>query len=52
VEKARQQLGNTFTLQLLTEKVTFLIGPEPHAAFFGGSDEELDQADVYKFVCR
>ena len=50
VERARQKFGGTFTIQLLTEKVTFLIGPEPHAVFFGGTDEELDQSDVYKFM--
>ena len=29
---------------------TFLIGAEAHKAFFEGSDEEVDQAPVYKFM--
>lgn len=50
VREARQKCGDVFTLRLLTEKVTFLIGPAPHAAFFNATDDEMDQADPYKFM--
>jgi len=50
VRKARAKKGDVFTLRMLTEKVTFLIGPGPHTVFFQAKDEELDQADPYKFM--
>lgn len=50
VRAAREACGDVFTIRLLTEKVTFLIGPTPHAAFFNASDEDADQAEVYKFM--
>lgn len=50
VRAARKACGDVFTIRLITEQVTFLVGPTPHAAFFNASDEEMDQADVYKFM--
>lgn len=50
IKDGRKQCGNVFTMKLFTERVTFLIGPEGHAAFFNSTDEELDQADVYQFM--
>ena len=47
VSRARKDCGDVFTIRLLTEKVTFLVGPVPHQAFFEATDEMLDQADVY-----
>ena len=44
VRDAQKQCGDVFTIRLLTEQVTFLIGPAPHAAFFNANDEEADQA--------
>jgi len=50
IRAGRQQCGDVFTLRMLTEQLTVLIGPAPHAAFFNSTDEEADQADVYKFM--
>jgi len=50
IRSGRKECGDVFTMRLLTEKVTFLIGPQPHAAFFDNGDEELDQGSVYKFM--
>jgi len=44
VRQARKKCGDVFTFPLLSEHVTFLIGPTPHAAFFNATDEDLDQA--------
>lgn len=52
VREARKACGDSFTIPLLTENVTFLIGPKPHTTFFNATDEELDQADVYRFMVR
>ena len=30
--------------------MTFLIGPEESAVFYRGKDQEMDQAEVYKFM--
>jgi len=50
IRAGRKQCGDVFTLRMLTEQLTVLIGPTPHAAFFNSTDEEADQADVYKFM--
>jgi hypothetical protein len=34
-------------VNLFTQKMTFLIGPEPAASFFQATDKELGQDEVY-----
>eukprot|EP00172_Hildenbrandia_rubra_P003647 Plantae.Rhodophyta-Hildenbrandia_rubra.ctg6083.p1 GENE.Plantae.Rhodophyta-Hildenbrandia_rubra.ctg6083~~Plantae.Rhodophyta-Hildenbrandia_rubra.ctg6083.p1 ORF type:complete len:515 (+),score=65.98 Plantae.Rhodophyta-Hildenbrandia_rubra.ctg6083:804-2348(+) len=46
---AYQSLGPCFTVRLAHKRLTFLIGPEAHASFFRGSDEELSQREPYSF---
>lgn len=50
INRGREKLGGIFTVDLFFEKVTFLIGSQYHIPFFEGSDLELDQAEVYKFM--
>jgi len=47
--RAHQKYGELFTLPMLHKRLTFCVGPEAHEIFCRGSDEELDQAEVYKF---
>ncbi len=42
--------GSVFTVNLFTQKMTFLIGPEAAAAFFKATDKELGQDEVYGFM--
>ena len=45
------ELGNCFTLPVgFGFNFTFLIGPEAHAAFYAGKDEQLSQNEPYKFM--
>ncbi|KAI8526736.1 hypothetical protein RHMOL_Rhmol12G0019100 [Rhododendron molle] len=44
------KLGSVFTLNLLNKKITFLIGPEVSAHFFNGSESDLSQNEVYRFM--
>ena len=39
-----------FTVNLMTQKMTFLIGPEAASAFFKATDKELGQDEVYGFM--
>jgi len=50
VEKGRKKCGKVFTIDMVAEKCTFLIGAEAHKVFFEASDEELDQSSVYSFM--
>jgi hypothetical protein len=50
VKAGRKACGDIFTMRLVTEKITVLIGPTPHAAFFNAMDEDMDQAEPYKFM--
>ncbi|KAM3572425.1 hypothetical protein VYU27_005554 [Nannochloropsis oceanica] len=42
--------GSVFTVNLFTQKMTFLIGPEAASAFYKASDKELGQDEVYGFM--
>ena len=44
------QVGEVFTMKMFGNRITFLIGPDAHSVFFRASDEEADQAAVYKFM--
>jgi sterol 14-demethylase len=44
------QLGDVFTLKMFGQRITFMIGADAHTPFFRASDEEADQAEVYKFM--
>lgn len=50
VRQSYNKLGSVFTLRMFGQRITFLIGPEAHTPFFRASDEEADQAEVYKFM--
>jgi len=50
VRQGRAACGQVFTIDMIAEKCTFLIGAEAHKVFFEATDEELDQAPVYKFM--
>ena len=42
--------GSVFSMNMMGQCLTFLIGPEAHEAFFRASDEDLSQAKVYGFM--
>jgi len=50
VRAGRKACGSVFTIDMIAEKCTFMIGAEAHIPFFEASDEELDQAAVYSFM--
>jgi len=50
VRKGRDACGQVFTIDMVAEKCTFMIGAEAHQAFFEATDEDLDQAPVYQFM--
>ena len=47
-------MGDVFTIKVLSpdgiSRLTFLIGPEAHAAMFRASDEEVDLNEPYKLM--
>ena len=46
-----KKLGNCFTFPIgFGFNFTFLIGPEAHAAFYDGKDEQLSQNEPYRFM--
>lgn len=50
IQKSYKSTGSVFTVNLFTQKMTFLIGPEPASAFFQATDKELGQDEVYGSV--
>ncbi|EWM25289.1 obtusifoliol 14-alpha demethylase [Nannochloropsis gaditana] len=50
IKSSYQTYGSVFTVNLFTQRMTFLIGPEAAAAFFKASDKELGQDEVYGFM--
>lgn len=49
VQRGYRCCGDIFTFKVLHKNITFLIGPKAHEIFFQGTDEELDQNEVYAF---
>jgi hypothetical protein len=50
IRNSYRDYGSVFTVNLFTQKMTFLIGPEAAAAFFKATDKELGQDEVYGFM--
>jgi len=50
VRQSYEKMGEVFTLRMFGQRITFLIGPDAHTPFFRASDEDADQAEVYKFM--
>lgn len=50
VRKGHKECGNVFTIDMVAEKCTFLIGADAHKVFFEATDEEMDQARPYRFM--
>jgi len=44
------QCGDVFRLRLLNQNVTMMIGPRAQAFFFGATDSQLSQKEVYQFT--
>ncbi|GBG27609.1 Sterol 14-demethylase, partial [Hondaea fermentalgiana] len=50
VRQGYKECGNIFTIDMVAEKCTFLIGADAHKVFFEATDEEMDQARPYRFM--
>lgn len=50
VRAGYEQLGECFTLQVLNENITVMLGPEAQEKVFALRDEEGEQRSVYKFT--
>mmetsp|Transcript_22025 Transcript_22025/g.28729 ORF Transcript_22025/g.28729 Transcript_22025/m.28729 type:complete len:496 (-) Transcript_22025:214-1701(-) len=44
------QYGPCYTMGMMGQNLTFLVGPDVSAAFFAAKDEELSQPEVYGFM--
>lgn len=49
VERNYHKHGDCFTVNICHKRITFLIGPQAHQKFFKPTDQQLDQAKVYRF---
>merc|ERR1719197_1699180 len=47
--KMYEKHGEIFTLKIMGQRLTFLVGPEAHEPFMRKNDEELDQNEPYQF---
>jgi len=47
---AYDKYGDCFTLKMLGQNMTYMIGPDAQAVFFKASDEELSPKEAYKFM--
>jgi len=50
VKQGQKLFNDIFTLRIVGFHMTFLVGPEAHAAFFKATDEELSPKEAYQFV--
>lgn len=48
IKNSYKTYGSVFTVNLLTQRMTFLLGPEAAAAFFKATDKDLGQDEVYR----
>ena len=44
------QHGTLFTLSMLGQNITIMLGPKAHTPFFDAPDRKVSQAEVYKFM--
>lgn len=51
VRQGQKRCGDCFTVKLLVEDVTFLVGPKAHIPFFESSEEDLDQGVSTNACC-
>eukprot|EP00871_Galdieria_phlegrea_P005844 jgi/Galph1/747/GphlegSOOS_G5526.1 len=49
VQRGYAACGDIFRLKVVHKNITFLVGPKAHEVMFQGTDEELDQNEVYAF---
>ncbi|KAJ3702628.1 hypothetical protein LUZ61_006333 [Rhynchospora tenuis] len=49
IRKNYQKYGSVFTIKVLGQSVTLLIGPEVSRHFYTAADSELSQEEVFKF---
>ncbi|KAF0924631.1 hypothetical protein E2562_010234 [Oryza meyeriana var. granulata] len=45
-----EKMGSVFTVNLLQQKVTFLVGAQASRHFYRGLDSEISQNEVYQFT--
>jgi len=45
-----RKYGPAFSMGMMGQNLTFLVGPDVSAAFFAAKDEELSQPEVYGFM--
>lgn len=50
VQRCTDEFGPIFTVQFITERLTFLVGPEAQEPFFKLNDDYLSQDEVYGFM--
>uniref|UniRef100_A0ACD5UV40 Uncharacterized protein n=1 Tax=Avena sativa TaxID=4498 RepID=A0ACD5UV40_AVESA len=44
------KFGSVFTVSVLWKRITFLVGREASAMFFGALDSEVNHGDIYEFT--
>ena len=44
------QHGTLFTLSMMGQNITIMLGPKAHTPFFDAPDRKVSQAEVYKFM--
>ena len=49
-EQLYKKYGPVYTIEVLGNRMTFLVGPEAQTPFFDGTDPELDQNEPYRFA--
>jgi sterol 14alpha-demethylase len=50
IERCTDKYGRIFTVPMLNQNLTFLIGPEVSAPFFQLGDDKMSQNEVYDFM--
>jgi sterol 14alpha-demethylase len=50
IAKGLEKYGPIFTVQMVGQNLTFLLGPETSAPFYRLSDDYMSQPEVYKFM--
>jgi sterol 14alpha-demethylase len=45
-----KKYGPCYSMGMMGQNLTFLVGPDVSAAFFAATDEELSQPEVYGFM--
>lgn len=50
IRKCYDQFGSVYTVSMMGQNLTFLIGPEASTPFFKATDDQLSQPEVYGFM--